>query len=678
MRKPKEDLTNREFGKLSVIEYAGKGKWKCKCSCGNTCEKYTTHLLGGYVKSCGECINNKNTFKDMRGHTVGELHVEEYIGDSKWKCKCSCGNETIVRGYELRKGIITKCKQCANNARLDDLKGQTFGSWEVLNYEGNKKWRCKCLECNNIYSVSTNNLRSGKSNKCENCANRDKVKDLTGKQFDYWKVKKYIGNQTYKCECLKCGNTYEVKSSNLTSHDSTQCRGCARLEDLKGQTFGEWKVIEYAGDLRWKCRCSCGKEFNVLGYNLRYGYTKSCGHDLKIDLKGMHFGEWTVIEYAGNSFWKCKCSCGTVKNIHSFSLRNGESESCGCNKWNRARKTLLERYNEIGWMKFNNKRSEKELDAIASKENLKNFIENEFDSKPTTYQLMRKLNLGVSRTLKIVHKYELEDVIQMRTFSHYEDEIVSWLKTITDSEIIASDRQVLNGKELDIYIPEKHLAIEFNGTYWHSDIYKDKYYHQQKTFECAKQGIRLIHIFEYEWLDDNKKEKIKNIIANKISDSTVKIDANNTVIKVVTNEDTEDFLNKYHLDGYCNFDISLGLYYKDILVMIIALGLDDDKYEILRECTKENIRIIGGTQKLVSYFIETYKPTYITKYINIDKFTGNSYSKIGFKNNKIIEPEDMWVNISNNTKEINADILNCILLHDCGKLKMIYKEEETC
>ena len=318
-RKPKEDLTDRKCGKLSVIEYAGKGKWKCQCSCGNTCEKYTTHLLGGYVKSCGECVNNKNEFKDMKGQTVGELHVEEYVGDSKWKCRCSCGNETIVRGYEIRKGIITRCKQCANKDRLDDLTGKKFGSWEVLSYEGNKKWRCKCLKCGSIHSIFTNNLKSGKSNKCENCANKDKLKDLTGKQFGSWKVKKYLGNQKYECKCLKCGNTYAISSSNLISNDSTQCRVCASLEDLRGKTFGEWTVLEYAGDLRWVCRCSCGKEFNVLGYNLRSGHTRSCGHDLKIDLKGKHFGEWTVLEYVGNSFWKCKCSCGTVKNIHSFS-----------------------------------------------------------------------------------------------------------------------------------------------------------------------------------------------------------------------------------------------------------------------------------------------------------------------------------------------------------------------
>lgn len=673
-RKPRKDLKDQKFGSLSVIEYAGNGKWKCQCECGNICEKYTTHLVDGYAKSCGKCNNRKNALKDLKDQTFGNLYVEEYAGNSRWKCKCSCGNETIVRGYELRKGIITRCKQCASNARLDDLTGKIFGSWEVLSYEGHKKWKCKCLDCGNIYSVFTNNLKSGTSNKCENCANKDKRNDLTGKIFGSWKVKKYIGNQTYECECLKCGNTYNVSSANLTSHDSTQCRVCANLEDLKDKQFGEWTVLEYAGDLRWKCRCSCGKEFNVLGYNLRSGHTKSCGHDLMIDLKGQHFGEWEVLEYAGDGYWTCKCSCGTIKNVHSYSLRSGESESCGCHKWSKARKTLLERYNEIGWMKFNDKRSEKELDAIASKENLQNFIKNEFNSKPNTYQLMQKLNLGASRTLKIVHKYELDDDIKMRTFSHYEEEIVDWLKTITDSQIITSDRKVLKGKELDIYIPEKRIAIEFNGNFWHSAIYKDKYYHQQKTFECAKQGIRLIHIFEYEWLDDDKKEKIKNIIASKISDNAVEIDANDTEIKIVAEEEAESFLNKYHLNGYCNFDIGLGLYYKDKLTMIMTFGLLDDKYEILRECAKDNIKVICGTQELVSYFIEKYRPANIIKYIGIDKFTGNNYLKIGFKNNEIIEPEDIWISTSNNTD----DDENWILLHDCGKIKLEYREDKTC
>ncbi len=49
-----------------------------------------------------------------------------------------------------------------------------------------------------------------------------------------------------------------------------------------------------------------------------------------LDLKNKKFGKWCVIEYVGNSMWKCQCECGTVANVESYSLRSGNSHSCGC------------------------------------------------------------------------------------------------------------------------------------------------------------------------------------------------------------------------------------------------------------------------------------------------------------------------------------------------------------
>ena len=68
--------------------------------------------------------------------------------------------------------------------------------------------------------------------------------------------------------------------------------------------------------------------------------------------------------------------------------------------------------------------------------------------------------------------------------------------------------------ELDIYLPELSLAFEFNGIYWHSQKFKPKYYHQDKTIKCYKNGIQLIHIWENEW--DNNKELLQEKIANVI------------------------------------------------------------------------------------------------------------------------------------------------------------------
>ena len=79
-------------------------------------------------------------------------------------------------------------------------------------------------------------------------------------------------------------------------------------------------------------------------------------------------------------------------------------------------------------------------------------------------------------------------------------------KSIYSGIIIENDKTILDGKELDIYIPDKHLAIEFNSDYWHREEQIGKYYHQEKSLACREKGIRLIHIFEYEWI--NKQEYV--------------------------------------------------------------------------------------------------------------------------------------------------------------------------
>lgn len=64
----------------------------------------------------------------------------------------------------------------------------------------------------------------------------------------------------------------------------------------------------------------------------------------------------------------------------------------------------------------------------------------------------------------------------------------------------------MNGLELDIFIPELNLAIEYNGIAFHSTYdstgnlpkYVDKEYHLNKYLTCKENNINLLHIFEVE------------------------------------------------------------------------------------------------------------------------------------------------------------------------------------
>lgn len=106
---------------------------------------------------------------------------------------------------------------------------------------------------------------------------------------------------------------------------------------------------------------------------------------------------------------------------------------------------------------------------------------------------------------------------------------------------LSNCRNVLpSGKEIDIYIPSNKLAIEFDGLYWHNELNKDKDYHLNKTIECEKFGIKLIHIFEDEWI--NKKEIVISFLKKLLGVSDVNIKAEQCVVKLVNKIDSEKFL----------------------------------------------------------------------------------------------------------------------------------------
>lgn len=151
--KPFSNLTKDEigncYGKLTVIEYAGKGKdhralWRCKCDCGNECVVCGKNLRNGNTKSCG-CIKlYERDCIDMLGMKFGKLLVIEKIDERKysgknntpyiqWKCKCDCGQEIIVTGKSLRSGNTKSCG-CLNreiNAQRLSQQRKGYNDYEL-------------------------------------------------------------------------------------------------------------------------------------------------------------------------------------------------------------------------------------------------------------------------------------------------------------------------------------------------------------------------------------------------------------------------------------------------------------------------------------------------------------------------------------------------------------------
>jgi len=93
-----------------------------------------------------------------------------------------------------------------------------------------------------------------------------------------------------------------------------------------------------------------------------------------------------------------------------------------------------------------------------------------------------------------------------------EKSLLDFLNSELNGKLISrNNRTILNGKELDFYIPDLNIAIEYNGLYWHKESVRvSKNYHLEKTQACEEKGIKLIHIFENEWLQ--KQNIVKSIV----------------------------------------------------------------------------------------------------------------------------------------------------------------------
>lgn len=210
-------------------------------------------------------------------------------------------------------------------------------------------------------------------------------------------------------------------------------------------------------------------------------------------------------------------------------------------------------------------------------------------------------------------------------------ELEDYLKDI-GVNFITKDREVLNGKELDIFIPDHLLGIEYNGEYWHSDSKKDHDNLYTKTILAENYCIDLVHIWEHEW--QTKQNIVKSRLAG-ILGLNKRIFARKTNVRVINWSLAQEFLDKCHIQGSGSpTNINLGLYLQDELIALMTFGKprfnSAYEYELVRYCSILNTNIVGGAGKLLKYFIKEYKPKNIISYSDRRWGRGNLYRKLGF------------------------------------------------
>lgn len=278
-----------------------------------------------------------------------------------------------------------------------------------------------------------------------------------------------------------------------------------------------------------------------------------------------------------------------------------------------------------------------------------------------------------------------EMIFEIKEYSRSEPEreVADFLSQYV--EIERNTRSVIKPKELDIYIPSKKVAIEFNGLYWHS--LKPRKYHFEKYQECKEKGIRCIQIFEDEWRD--KKEIVKSILLSAIGVYERKVFARKCIVKEIDKKIANSFLDENHLNGSVKTaQKAFGLFLGDELLQVITVGKNrftkDGKLELLRMASKLNTQVVGGFSKILKdsgiHEIESYVDNRIysgSGYENSGwKVIGNSGPSYFYTNWKIRKNRMSMMKSKlpgEGTEEQRANALGWYRVYDCGTTKLKFE-----
>lgn len=227
--------------------------------------------------------------------------------------------------------------------------------------------------------------------------------------------------------------------------------------------------------------------------------------------------------------------------------------------------------------------------------------------------------------------------------SSVEDDIADYINSIlgNDTTIIRSDRTVIYPKEVDIYIPGKNIAIEYNGLYWHAEERgKDKNYHFNKWEKCKSSGVQLITIWEDEWED--KQDIVKSMISHKLGVSQDRrVYARSTIARETSIQESKEFLNKYHIQGFSSGSIYIGLEDdKGELIAVSSWKKNKDTLYLDRYAT--SCTVVGGMGKLLKSgkkFCQENNILRIVTFSDHQVSNGELYEKLGFEKDKVLPPD---------------------------------------
>ena len=247
-----------------------------------------------------------------------------------------------------------------------------------------------------------------------------------------------------------------------------------------------------------------------------------------------------------------------------------------------------------------------------------------------------------------------------RTLRGQEDEVADFLYSLGVQYVRDSRPDFMRPTkddrplELDFYLEDYKLAIEFNGSHWHSEKYHERNYHEMKTQLAREQGVRLLHIFSYDWENPVKQDIIKSQLSYMVQKGIKKYNARSLTINEVSTKDTNYFMEVNHIQGSCtNGEFRYGLYDGDTLVSVMVIGKkrfshkEDAVYELQRFANLKYTSVRGGASKLFKAITKDRPEIhYIESFANNDfahSEKGSVYNVLGFTYDSTAVSRYNWV-----------------------------------
>lgn len=590
-------------------------------------------------KECGKSFIPKNG-------------MSRYCGDAHYRICVVCGQQFEVTRAELSNGDTRKTcsKKCST-----DLKRQTqtemYGGMGAASDIINTKMRQTSIQ------------RYGTEHPAQSYECKEKTKATNLKRYG---AEYYSQTQEYKDrideywsdESNKIERADKVAQSNLERYGVKSTFSISEVRKKQIQTMQERYGVSYpweSEEIRQKAlqttKDRYGAEYPIQCDELKTKIDNACldkyGYDISHILNNSEIldrAKSTCLDKYGHICY-LQSEEGKFKTKATVKSKYGAEVFARCKDFGVRHNTDPSRIE--AWTNFHS--------------NPEEFLQDlNLDHKPSYKELADILGITPSSVSQIVLNYNLTDLVQ-RYISTMETEVQLFLSSIGRAKnIVMHDRTVLDGKEIDIYIPEYQLGIECNPTPTHNSTLSDPWggdpkpadYHKMKTDMCEKRGIRLIHIFGYEWI--HKRLIIESILKSAIHVLPNRIYARDCVLREVSSKQSSEFLECNHRQGAAQSRYRYGLYYYGELVALmtfskvrhtIGSGKEDttDCYELVRFCNKLNTTVVGGASRLFKHFIDEVRPNRVRSFSDRAHTTGKLYDVLGFKEHHRSSPGYMWV-----------------------------------